>query len=70
MVFITLLHLPVNHLHHLQKLLLDDYSFLHKQLGGGFLLDDLRHEESFKGNDLFRVKAVPFVFTVLVYHKP
>src|SRR4030042_2241716 len=49
-------HLLINCLHHLQKLLLGEYPFLHEQSGKGFLLDHLGHEEFFKGNDLFWVK--------------
>jgi hypothetical protein len=51
--------LPIHHLHHLQKLLLGEYPFLHKQPGKGSLLDNLGYEEIFKGNDLLRVKGWP-----------
>jgi len=37
-----LLHLPIHHSHHLQKLLLREYPFLDKHPGEGFLLDHLR----------------------------
>ena len=50
-------HFLIHHPHHLQKLFLRKYPFLHKQPGEGFLLDHLRHEEFFKGNGVFRVKG-------------
>jgi len=46
-------HFLIYQLHHLQKLFLGKYPFLHKQPSEGFLLDYLRHEEFFKRYDLF-----------------
>jgi hypothetical protein len=43
--------------HHLQKLLLVNYSFFHEQPGEGFLLHNLVHQEFFKGNDLFGIEG-------------
>jgi len=40
------------HPHHLQKLILGEYSFFHKRSGNGFLLDYLKYEEFLKVNDL------------------
>jgi len=55
--FLYSLHLSINHLHHLHKLLLGDHTFLHKQSSEGFSMDYLGHEKFFKGDDLFRVEA-------------
>ena len=65
----TFLPLSIYHLHHIQKLYLGKYPFLHKQSAKSLLLDHLGHEEFFKGTNLFRIKAECYRTSLKIYHQ-
>src|SRR4030042_6593039 len=53
------IHLSIDHPHHLQKLFLGKYPFLHKQSGKGFLLDYLNIRSSSKETIWLRSGGLP-----------
>jgi len=61
-------HSPIHCIHHLQKLLLGEYSLLHKQSGKGFLLNYLGHEEFFTREKTVEIKPLSTTYAIL--HPP